>query len=212
MTYEDIFQKVDENFHLSFDIEELLDGEGNVETTFDPLADERGSHRFYKNPEGTFKWQHFPIIGATISVHFAKNFPKEAEEIVSKLKILKEKILASDLKGYSVEKLRKHEIQPEFITIFKMDPDRVLDPHTDNARTATINIGLKNSNTHSVLVGRTISILSWKTNHKSFVVEDGHAYLLDVRYMHSVVPREENTEKKTRYILSYNLDEIPDKK
>jgi hypothetical protein len=207
MPYDKIFRKVDDNFFLSFDIEELLDG--YTETLMDPLADQRGSHRVYKNPEGKFSWQYFPL-NATISTHFSKTFPKEAEEIVSKLKILKEKILASGIESYAVEKLKQHEINPECITIFKLSSIDTLPPHIDNARTATINIGLKNSNTHNVLVGRTPIETFWKNNHKAFVVEDGQAYLLDVRYMHGVVPRTENTDMRTRYIISYNLDDIPD--
>ena len=207
MSYDKIFRKVDENFFLSFDIEELLDGFDEIST--DPLAENRGSHRFYKNPEGHFKWQYFPL-NATISVHFSKTFPKEAEEIVSKLKILKEKIIASGIESYTVEKLKHHEINPECITIFKLSSEDTLAPHVDNARTATINIGLKNTNAHNVLIGLTQVEAFWKNHHRSFTVEDGDVYLLDVRYLHGVVPRKENTDKKTRYIISYNLDLIPD--
>jgi hypothetical protein len=207
MSYDKIFHKVADSFFLSFDIEELMNN--FTEISMDPLASKRGSHRFYKNPEGMFTWQYFPLNN-TISINFSKTFPKEAEEIVCKLKILKEKILESNIESYVVEKLKHHEIDPERITIFKLNSEDTVDPHVDNSRTAVINIGLKNTNTHHVLIGRTPLASFWKNNHETFIVEDGQVYLLDVRYMHGVVPRKENRDKKTRYILSYNLDIIPD--
>lgn len=73
--------------------------------------------------------------------------------------------------------------------------------HRDEARSACINIGIKNSQGAITRVSLDGIPNNYAVNHYDLILEDGHSYLLDATQLHSV----HALNNKPRYLISYSI-------
>lgn len=92
------------------------------------------------------------------------------------------------------------EINMANLFFFRIGWNTIVDPHIDPSRTMTLNIGLKNSETHALHIYD-------KDETHSLSINDHDCYFFQSELLHSVKPIHElYIGKAHRYILSYGID------
>ena len=81
-------------------------------------------------------------------------------------------------------------------------------PHTDPPFVNTrINIGLLNSSTSTLLIGDNNNKEDFAKSSESFIIEEGNAYLLNTRLVHSVAPSKPKFIGLSRYLITISFQE-----
>ncbi len=92
-----------------------------------------------------------------------------------------------------LENILSLKISPDYIQFMKTKGS--VPAHFDETRNCCVNIGLNNCSSAQTLVGDSQDLEEFKTKRRSYRVEDGSAYLLDVTKIHSVVGDAEDSER-----------------
>lgn len=195
-----LFQLLDTNFSVSWDIEKLTqDFPVHVSTGYDGVnADQTGQAH----------WQYFADAKIYFSRNFYRNYRQESHEIFDYIVDLQSKYKKLEPKSKLLGLFLEHELHPSFITIVKVDPESQVVTHIDYSRVASINIGVKNSHagiTH-VWDGEVLPrvFINEQNVKYSYQMNDGHAYLLNTKQPHSVTPAV--GVSLTRFIVSYSIE------
>lgn len=191
------FQKIFTNFHVSWDIT-LLEKSFSSEITT-PNGEISSKHD--KSPH----WQFFKS-GVRFSRHFHDNFLNETDELMKKIKDLQEFCKTLENKTSEINEFINSRLSKTKITLVKVAKGCNVAPHTDALRELSLNIGLKNSNAGVTYISPELYNTHnysqfYNKQNLNFVMEDGDAYLLRVKYPHAV----ESVKDIDRYIISYSI-------
>lgn len=191
------FQKIFTNFQVSWDITTLEKNFSSDVTT----PNGEISSKYDKSPH----WQFFKS-GVRFSRHFHDNFLNESMELMRKIRDLQNFCKTLDNRTSDINEFINSSLNVNKITIIKVANGCNVAPHIDAVRELSLNIGLKNSN-----AGRTHMSTELSNTHNysefyskknlNFIMEDGDAYLLRVKYPHAV----ESIKELDRYIISYSI-------
>lgn len=200
MVSNNLFQLIDTEFELSFDPEKL--------TTLEDLPIVNINQMM---PPGTAYWiryyDSFDLLNGFNIIH-----PAQADEIYLKIQNLKVK-LNNSLTVYSplVKELLTRKVLIHNIFILRLNSNKRAVLHVDVTRNISLNIGLKNSNSHRVIIydGEIVSKDLINENNKkfSFIMNDGEAYVIRPTQPHAIEPLDTNSKNSNtnRYIISCSL-------
>lgn len=199
------FVKLSTDFKFDFDIDQLIsrfDGD-----RIDPSATTPYGHRYYSDPSGIPHWQLFSGSNARFSRNFALNFPEHCDSIARQLVELQRNIKKSgSVESPLVLAFLNHKIEANKVGLLKQQSGVTINPHVDNARTISLNIGIKNSNTATTYVrGSPDTEDFYSGDLERYTMNDGDVYLLRTQYAHAVKSLVTDRSDRDRTIITYTL-------
>lgn len=189
---QELIYKVFDNFEVSWDPELLTKNYTEISN----------NSSVYYDPSGKAHWQNFNSTCVSFGRNFFKNHIDECMEVVEKLNLIKNSLKSSD--NQLIELFRTHTINPGGISIIKTFPGKDIKLHKDVTRKYCLNIGLKNSNKWESFISTTESLDDFNNNeYVSYILEDGHGYLLNINNPHYAVCLDHTNMDEVRYVLTY---------
>lgn len=201
MSQREVFEKIGDNFTISWD---------PVELTKDWEIAEAEKYMIIKDPNGKPHWQR---IGKIL---FGRNFdvayPNEAREVLDGLKQLQARMRENPPPSSAlVDAFLSHEFKMHKVNITKIESGVGENLHFDKSRAAVVNIGVINSETcltHAwTMDGPMLQRVLINDNSVKYTYQhkDGEVYLLNTGVPHSVETLVKPEDGKDRYVLGYLL-------
>lgn len=189
------FIKLSENFKVSWNIDAI------VNRISSDVKLPANYFKPYSDLSGIPHWQVYTKINIAFARNFSRNFKSECSEVAAKLKLIQKTINpTNELLQLFVD----HTINPRNVNLIRTIGGNNVAVHCDVTRYACTNIGLKNSNTFKTSISNNTDIENFYNNPvESFIMNDGDAYLISIRYAHCVESLTNIPEP--RYIISYTF-------
>ena len=197
-----IFKKTATGIKFSWDIlelekqfiGELMDG-----------TDINGRYVSFSDPLKRPHWQRFPR-GILFARNFSINFPKECLEVANAIYKIQTELKKEESDDELSKIFLSHKINPASVNIIKIIAGNTVPAHDDVTRALSLNIGLINSNSCETQIINTTDNLNFDHHDiKSFIMNDGDAYLLKVSNSHRINSLVTNDSGLDRYIISYTI-------
>jgi len=154
-------------------------------------------------------WQYYPWTRTRFTRNFGRNFINESKEVINCLALLQSTAKKEDFEDLQMyNSLINHKFDYKRVQLIKSVAGVDVLPHHDNGRKYVINIGLKNSNTCTTYISESRDTKEfWTHNPKSFTMQDGEAFLINVDKFHAVKSLVDKDSNLDRYLITYMLSE-----
>jgi hypothetical protein len=164
-------------------------------------------------PPGQAHWYLFDKKDIKFAKNFYQNYKNECIEIADQL-IQIQKMYSTEYansNNYLISTFINSTISPHRINLISTVPGKDIKLHRDVTRTICINIGLKNSNKWETYISEDPKIENFNNSKKhAFTMQEGDAYILDIKNPHYAKCIEPTDISSTRYVCTYNVLEFGD--
>jgi len=188
----DTFEKIFENFTVSWDPENLTKDFTVVEYSDSVLRP--------KNNDACWQLYDKDVLFAR---NFHINYKQECVEIIDKLKELQLNLLLND--SLLINEFKNHKLHYSKVNLLKTVPGKNIKLHKDITRNICINIGLKHSNKWESYISIQPNMVDVNPdNIIKYILNDGDVCLLHINNPHGAICLNKS-ESFARYVMTYTL-------